>query len=124
MKKQLLLVLNFLDLILKVEDVRDYKMVTLNNFTILIRLFENAISYGLTYVIIKIIQFVFLFFLRIPLENISLIYLVLPCLILIEIGLSRLYVGKLKNLLMFICRAVVKFGIFYGIDQLMLYLFG
>lgn len=113
--------LNFFAPALAVEEVPyavdDRK---LDMFAITLRLVQVSLVAFVCYTIAKIAQFILELLARDYTTNIPLVYIVLPLLILIEIGLSSLDVTKLKNLLLFISRAVVKFGLFYGIDQMMM----
>ncbi|MEM6843700.1 MAG: hypothetical protein AAF632_15840 [Bacteroidota bacterium] len=116
--------LNFFAPALAVEEipyvVEDKK---LDAFVIGLRFIQVSLVVFICYTILKVIEFLLELLARNFTSDIPLVYIALPLLILIEIGLSTLDVTKINNLMLFISRAVVKFGLFYGIDRVMIALF-
>ena len=92
-------------------------------FVVWLRIFDLLLLYGLYYVFYKSTQFILSLLFGVDVEDIRLIYYALPVLFFAEVGLSKLNSANPLNFLLYVARALLKFGIIYSLDQIILSLF-
>jgi hypothetical protein len=116
---------NFIDTGIGIEKVKTHGLdrLKLNWFTIGLRFYELSIGYMFGYVIIKFFQFLLSLLVSIPIERISLFYILFPLLLLIEIGFTKRNIWMNFTILSLLFRSLVKLGVFYYLDKLIVMIF-
>ena len=113
---------NFLDQGVAIEDVKSHKLDHINpqNFLLVVRFFELVLLFVIYFLIAKSIQFILSTIIDVSMEDIFFVYYVLPILYLMEVGASKLNSVSIKNVIIFLSRASVKFILILGIDKLVM----
>ena len=112
--KNIYQLLNYINTTVALENVKTAGIdrMALGGFTLRLRFIEIIIEYTLAYLLIGSST-----------NDVLMIYYVLPFLFLLEIGMSKLDYKKFLISLQFAIRVVVKFGIIWWIDRLVIILF-
>ena len=101
----------------QVGNLDRQKQATL--FFAVFKLFVLILLYLLFFTMAKFVKFIFSELFTVPLEDVKLIYFVLPLLYMSELGGSKLNSIDLLHQGKFILRAAIKFLIVFGIDFLL-----
>ena len=120
----LYLMLNYLDALLPVENVKSHTdSMKINSFNLGLKFFDILLILGVDFAIMKFVQFVASLFFKADMHEINIYYLVGIFLLMIEIGISEWKIFSLKSFPQFLLRATVKTLVLVGIDKCFIWLF-
>jgi|SRR5690606_23089584 len=121
----LYIILNFIDTTLAIERVskEGIEGVEVTGFTLGLRFLNTFIEYSIGYLIVKFIQFLISILGDRSIEDVPFAFVVLPPVLIIEIGSSKRPIWNTLNFALFSLRSTIKLIVFLAINKVVVYLF-